>query len=35
MWGTLAFVLLRRTRNQPLQLRQTREERRRLRQSEQ
>jgi hypothetical protein len=31
MWGTAAFVILRRTRNRPLQLRQPREARRRLR----
>jgi uncharacterized membrane protein YbhN (UPF0104 family) len=31
MWGTLAYLLLRRSRNQPLQLRPPREERRRLR----
>jgi uncharacterized membrane protein YbhN (UPF0104 family) len=31
MWGTIAFLILRRTRNRPLTLRPTREERRRLR----
>jgi uncharacterized membrane protein YbhN (UPF0104 family) len=31
MWGTAAFVILRRTRNRPLHLRQPRETRRRLR----
>ena len=31
MWGTLAFLLLRRNRCQPLELRPTREERRRIR----
>jgi uncharacterized protein (TIRG00374 family) len=31
MWGTIAFLVLRRTRNQPLALRPPREERRRLR----
>jgi uncharacterized membrane protein YbhN (UPF0104 family) len=31
MWGTVAFVILRRTRNRPLALRPPREERRRLR----
>jgi uncharacterized membrane protein YbhN (UPF0104 family) len=31
MWGTIAYLLLRRTRNQPLTLRPTRDERRRLR----
>ncbi len=31
MWGTAAFVILRRTRNRPLHLRQPREARRRLR----
>lgn len=35
MWGTVAFLLLRRTRNQPLELRPPRGERRRLRGSEQ
>jgi uncharacterized membrane protein YbhN (UPF0104 family) len=34
MWGTVAFLLLRRTRNQPLELRPPRDERRRLRESE-
>jgi uncharacterized membrane protein YbhN (UPF0104 family) len=34
MWGTLAFLLLRRSRNQPLELRPTREERRRIRESQ-
>jgi uncharacterized membrane protein YbhN (UPF0104 family) len=33
MWGTIAFVILRRTRCQPLELRPTREERRRIRAS--
>jgi uncharacterized membrane protein YbhN (UPF0104 family) len=33
MWGTLAFLILRRTRCQPLELRPTREERRRIRAS--
>jgi uncharacterized membrane protein YbhN (UPF0104 family) len=33
MWGTLAFLILRRTRRQPLELRPTRTERRRIRAS--
>jgi uncharacterized membrane protein YbhN (UPF0104 family) len=33
MWGTAAFVVLQRTRHQPLELRPTREERRRQRES--
>jgi uncharacterized membrane protein YbhN (UPF0104 family) len=33
MWGTIAFLLLRRTRREPLELRPTREERRRIRAS--
>jgi uncharacterized membrane protein YbhN (UPF0104 family) len=33
MWGTVAFLILRRTRCQPLELRPTREERRRIRAS--
>ena len=33
MWGTIAFLILRRTRSQPLELRPTREERRRIRAS--
>ena len=33
MWGTIAFLILRRTRRQPLELRPTREERRRIRAS--
>jgi hypothetical protein len=31
MWGTVAYILLRRTRHQPLTLRPSREERRRPR----
>jgi uncharacterized membrane protein YoaK (UPF0700 family) len=31
MWGTVAFLILRRTRHKPLTLRPTREERRRRR----
>jgi uncharacterized membrane protein YbhN (UPF0104 family) len=31
MWGTVAFLILRRTRNQPLELRPPRDERRRMR----
>jgi hypothetical protein len=33
MWGTIAFLILRRSRRQPLELRPTREERRRIRAS--
>jgi uncharacterized membrane protein YbhN (UPF0104 family) len=35
MWGTVAFVILRRTRNRPITLRPPREERRRLRREQQ
>jgi hypothetical protein len=31
MWGTIAFLILRHTRRQPLELRPTRAERRRIR----
>jgi len=31
LWGTVAFLILRRTRNKPLHLRPSREDRRRLR----
>ena len=34
MWGTIAFLILRRTRNHPIQLRPPRAERRRLRRSD-